>query len=131
MPPTGAPVAAVGNAQPAAAPSDVRAYLLAFGPVVMIVLEMILYHPLRPVGELAPAIIGWAGLLLAWLDARGLKSSGRNPQRRTMWPFILLTPVGYLWRRHAVIGASLKLLFIWLGGMAVYIVILVGLSEGP
>lgn len=130
MPPIGSPQAATGYVPPYAPPSDLWAYLLAFSPLLFSLLEIVFYNPFAHVpGDVIPVIGFWIGLLLAWADARNLNRSRRNPQLRTMVPFVLLTPIGYFWRRWAITRTSLKYLFIWIGCLVVYAVVLAGLSD--
>lgn len=128
--PMGAPQAATGYTPPYAAPSDLWAYLLAFSPLLFSALEILFYNPFAHVpGDVIPVVGFWVGLLLAWADARNLNRSRRNPQLRTMVPFVLLTPIGYFWRRWAITRTSLKYLFIWIGCLVFYAVVLAGLSD--
>ncbi|MGX8010115.1 DUF4339 domain-containing protein [Mesorhizobium sp. ORM8.1] len=134
MPP---PLASTGTtaAQPLtsalqdAAPSDLWAYLLAFSPLLLIVLEMVFYNPLFPApGDKVPVAGVWLGLLLAWADARNLSRSRRNPQMRRMVPFVLLTPIGYFWRRWAITRTSIKFLWIWIACFVAYVISVAALS---
>lgn len=59
----------------------------------------------------------WTGvflMLFAWKDAQAIQRAGFNPTKRTMVPFMLLTPVGYFIRRKVVTGSSLSPLWMWL-----------------
>ena len=60
---------------------------------------------------------------LTFYDAKAIKAAGANPQGKTLVPFMLLTPLGYLWRRAAVTGTNYYLLWIWLGCAVAYLVI--------
>lgn len=113
-------------------PNDVYAWLLALSPLAFAVVEALLYNPLYPdnAAKLVPGIGFWVGLLLAWLDARNLIRSRRNPQQRAMVPFVMLTPVAYFWRRYAVVGTSLNFLWIWIGCFLAYAFALGALLEG-
>lgn len=126
----GAPQATAGYAPPYAPPSDQWAYLLAFSPLLFSALEIVFYNPFSHVpGDVIPVVGFWIGLLLGWADTRNLNRSRRNPQLRTMVPFVLLSPIGYFWRRWAITRTSLKYLFIWIGCFALYALILAGLSD--
>ncbi|MBT1154099.1 hypothetical protein J1C56_00675 [Aminobacter anthyllidis] len=46
-----------------------------------------------------------------------------------MVPFVLLTPIGYFWRRWAITRTSLNYLFIWICCLVSYAVVLAGLSD--
>lgn len=125
-----APVGAPRYVPPYAAPSELWAYLLAFSPLLLIVLEIAIYNPfVRAPGDVTPVVGFWIGLLLAWGDARNLNRSGRNPQLRTMVPFVLRSPVGYFWRRWAITRGSIKFLWIWIACLLVYAMILGALTE--
>lgn len=129
-PPIASQQAVAGYAPPYAPPSDLWAYLLAFSPLLFIVLEVITYNPfVRAPGDVIPVVGFWIGLLLAWADARNLNRSRRNPQLRTMVPFVLLTPIGYLWRRWAITRTSIKFLWIWIACFVAYAFVLGALTE--
>jgi len=131
QPPVGTPQAATGYMPPYAAPSDLWAYLLAFSPLLLIVLEIAIYNPfVRAPGDVIPVVGFWIGLLLAWGDARNLNRSSRNPQLRTMVPFVLLSPIGYFWRRWAITRTSIKFLWIWLACFIAYAIVVGALMEG-
>ncbi|WP_406873610.1 hypothetical protein WHT83_09315 [Aminobacter sp. P9b] len=130
QPPIAAPQAVGGYTPPYAAPSDLWAYLLALSPLLFSALEILYYNPFAHApGDVIPVVGFWIGLLLAWADTRNLNRSRRNPQMRTMVPFVLLTPIGYFWRRRAITRTSLKYLFIWIGCLVFYAVVLAGLSD--
>nr|WP_171892278.1 MULTISPECIES: DUF4339 domain-containing protein [Mesorhizobium] len=124
--------AATGYSPPYVPPSDVWAYLLAFSPLVFVVLEVVLYKQFggKP-GDAVPAILYWLGPLpLVWADARNLYLSRRNPQKREVMPFVLLTPFAYFWRRWAITRTSIKFLWIWIACFVAYAVAMAALSDG-
>ncbi|RUZ79405.1 DUF4339 domain-containing protein [Mesorhizobium sp. M7A.F.Ca.US.006.01.1.1] len=55
-----------------------------------------------------------ATVFVAILDARQLFQKGLNPRRRWIAPFVLLTPLGYFWRRAAILNGGWRYLWIWL-----------------
>lgn len=57
--------------------------------------------------------------ILCMADVKTLNRNGLNPNKRRIVPFLLLTPVGYFWRRAAVMRAGWAYLWIWLGCMVV------------
>lgn len=129
--PTSATQAAAAYSPPFAPPNDLWAYLLAFSPLLLIVMEIVFYNPLFPApGDKVPVVGAWLGLLLAWGDARNLNRSRRNPQMRTMVPFVLLTPIGYFWRRWAITRTSIKFLWIWFACFVAYVITVAALAGG-
>lgn len=64
-----------------------------------------------------------AAFWLAYKDASGINASGRNPEKKPLVPFMLLTPIGYLWRRASVTGSPFKLLWIFLGCVLVFVIV--------
>lgn len=62
-------------------------------------------------------VILWSVILTFWLgykDTQVIAEQGLNPQKRVILPFLLLTQLGYFWRRAAVTGRSYKFIGIWL-----------------
>ncbi|TPI65542.1 DUF4339 domain-containing protein [Mesorhizobium sp. B3-1-3] len=58
-----------------------------------------------------------ATIAVCLLDVRQLNRRGLNPGKRWIAPFLLLTPIGYFWRRAAILGGGWRYLWIWLGCM--------------
>ena len=106
-------------------PTELYAYLLALLPLPMLVVDAFLFttapgDPSVLAGDLTGFIALWGSILFAALDARNVYRSHRNLKHRTMVPFVLLTPIGYFWRRHVIIGASKKYLFTWLATFLIW-----------
>jgi hypothetical protein len=133
------PAAAAGGApalgrQVTLAPPTVKSPLtekwamwLAFSPLFYLAADIILASAgIDPYGH-SPQAVGslfWCGMATLWLaykDARAINDAGRNPQHRTLVPFLLLFPIGYLIRRRIVAATSLTPLWIWLVGIIVYV----------
>lgn len=100
-------------------PTDTYAYWLAFSPLLMLALDLLIFNASD--GQDEENIMGvssvagfWLSILFSSLDARNLYRSGRNPQHRTMVPFVLLTAIAYFWRREVVAGLSGKFILIWI-----------------
>ena len=130
QPAAGAVQAAV-YAPPYQAPTDTWSWLLAFSPLALAVIEMALFDEFNPrVGEVAPIVGFWLGLGLAIVDAKNLYRSQRNPKPRVMVPFVLLSPIGYFWRRQVVVGRSVKFLLIWIACFVAYMMVAGTLLEG-
>lgn len=105
--------------------TDKYAYWLAFSPLLMLVFDVVVYA--TGVNTQDPALatkLRWGdfliGAVFAGLDARDLYRSGLYPKAKTMAAFILLTAVAYFWRRHYVVGRSVKFIFIWIGCFVVW-----------
>lgn len=135
--PTGGPTPLLGRQPHAAAqesggpvPSSLTgkwAMWLAFTPLIFLAADIILASAgINPDGD-SPQALGvmiWSGIATVWLaymDAQAIKKSGRNPQRRTLVPFIFLFPIGYFIRRRIVAAAPLTPLWIWLTSAVVYV----------
>lgn len=110
-------------------PTDAYAYWLAFLPLPLLFLDIVLASTAGgevpsedSIGSVSGVVGFWAGLALAAVDAKNLHRSGRNPKPRPLVPFVLLTPIAYFWRRHVLVGASLKFLWIWLACFFVWVV---------
>lgn len=115
-------------------PTDAYAYLLAFIPLPMLLIDLVIYGAneglsSEGVARISPGLGFWLGILFSSLDARNLYRSGRNPQHRTMVPFVLLTPTGYFWRRHIIVGNSVKFVFIWIACALAWMVGVGGMME--
>ncbi|RWI92128.1 DUF4339 domain-containing protein [Mesorhizobium sp.] len=52
-------------------------------------------------------------------DVKVLKRGHLNPGNRTIVPFVFLTPLGYFWRRAAILGGGWRYLWIWLACLVV------------
>lgn len=100
-------------------PMTTSAWLIIGLPILMLVAEIMLAFAGRNpnVPPQTTAIGFWGGVLLlvfAWKDAQAIQRAGFNPTKRTMVPFMLLTPIGYFIRRKVVTGSSLAPLWMWL-----------------
>ncbi|WP_164893045.1 DUF4339 domain-containing protein [Mesorhizobium sp. M7A.F.Ca.US.010.02.1.1] len=121
------PLSVVQTAVPATAVVDKWARWIAFSPLVILAADTIVLlaggHPNIP--PISTGVSLWAAIGVFWLaykDAKAIKNAGQNPTGKALVPFMLLTPVGYLWRRSAVIRAPLRYLWIWLACAAVFLI---------
>lgn len=110
-------------------PLDTFAQLLAFSPLIFAALDlMVAVSGNDPNGDnrIARALPYWitvGTIVLAVMDSRRIADHGLNPQRRTLAPFVLLTPIGYFIRRNGVVPHSLRFLWIWLASVVGFFVI--------
>lgn len=94
------------------------ALALAFTPLAVLVIDATITlaagYPDKRTDNFVNLWGAIAVIACAVLDSRNLAQAGLNPKGRYLAPFILLTPLGYLWRRAAVIGSTYRLVLIWL-----------------
>ncbi|RWH17615.1 DUF4339 domain-containing protein [Mesorhizobium sp.] len=124
--PSPAPTAALP--QPSAARKKVEApgissycaEVIAFSPLAMLLVDVTAKAAkVDPsAGDFNNASQLWwtlAVIVVCVLDVRQLNRKGLNPGNRWITPFVLLSPVGYFWRRAAIVGGGWRYLWLWLG----------------
>ncbi|MET2829312.1 DUF4339 domain-containing protein [Mesorhizobium shangrilense] len=102
----------------------IYAELLAYSPLAMLAVDVIAKaagaNPNAPTFSNATSVcLSIVALILCIADVKALNRNGLNPNKQRIVPFVLLTPVGYFWRRAAVARAGWAYLWIWLGCMVV------------
>lgn len=138
MPPPLSPVAAPPElpslAENSPKPSKVYAYLLAFLPMLGLVLLAAMASNVSPsdlskIINIVPVGTAIASLLLAYLDAKELRRANIVSPTKVMVPFVLLLPGAYLIRRSAVTRLSWAPFWIWLVSFLVLAGVLGVLTE--
>ncbi len=110
-------------------PLDTFAQLLAFSPLIVAALDLLIAvagndpNGDSPIARALPLWITVGTIVLAAMDSRRVTDHGLNPQRRTLAPFVLLTPIAYFIRRNGVLPGSLRFLWIWLASLLGFLVI--------
>ncbi|MBZ9795586.1 DUF4339 domain-containing protein [Mesorhizobium sp. ES1-4] len=111
------------------APHDDYAKWLAFSPLLLLVIDLVLFANGNdvvdgPFAGATPFLGAWGSLIFASLDARNIYRSWRNPKHRALIPFVLLSPIGYFWRRAWLLKKGFGYLWVWLACAAFYMVVL-------
>ncbi|MER9689718.1 DUF4339 domain-containing protein [Mesorhizobium sp. M0139] len=126
-PSLGRQVTAAPITLPGGVPTEKWAMWLACSPLIILAVDIIIasagVDPFGPNAQARGAVI-WSGIATFWLgykDAQAINNAGRNPQRRTLVPFLSLFPIGYFIRRRIVSAAPLTPLWIWLVSAVVYV----------
>jgi hypothetical protein len=103
--------------------TTIYALLLACSPLAVLFADVV--GRLSGVDPNSLSYNNWVSILLtliavilAFADVKILNSWGFNPRQRRIVPFLLLSPIGYFWRRAAVVGRDWNYLWIWLGCVA-------------
>lgn len=122
----GSPVAL--QPEPRAEIESIYAWLIAVSPLLILGVDIALTAAGIDVNKhpVSSGISIWSGILMllaAWKDAQAVERTGLNSERRTLVPFMLLTPIGYFLRRRQVARFSLTPLWIWLACAAVFAII--------
>lgn len=122
----GSPVAL--QPEPRAEIEAIYAWLIAVSPLLILGVDIALTAAGIDVNKhpVSSGISIWSGILMllaAWKDAQAVERAGLNSERRTLVPFMLLTPIGYFLRRRQVAEFSLTPLWIWLACAAVFAII--------
>lgn len=121
---TPVPATAIGPAVATTSYNDRQARWIAYLPLAVIAGEIIFF--VLGSNSVPSGVYEWAGiggLFFAYNDSKRLTAAGLNPHGLYVAPFMLLTPIGYFWRRYAVTGASLTPLWVWLGLTGVFMVV--------
>lgn len=106
---------------------DVSTYyaaMVAYSPVGILVGDVVAkaagFNPNADGTNLAIQLCWSIAIILACAcDVKVLKRNGLNPDNRTIVAFVFLTPLGYFWRRAAILGGGWRYLWIWLACVVV------------
>jgi hypothetical protein len=115
---------------------DHYAKWMAFWPLVLLIINLALIADgknveVGPYAAMTSFLAVWGSLIFAWLDARNVYRSWRNPKRRVLVPFVFLSPLGYFWRRAWVLKTSYAYLWIWLACALAYAVVVAAATMAP